>query len=174
MKLYLDVDTQMDFVFPAGALYVPGAEKILARVGELNREASEVGARLVSTADAHTPNDVEFQSWPPHCVKAALGARKPEITQSQNARLLEKRHVNCFTNPQFEEWLREWEIGEALVYGVVTEICVRHAAIGLLERGIQVTVETSAVRELTAQGRDLFFEEVRARGGRLTHGAETR
>ena len=27
MKLYFDIDTQIDFMFPAGALYVPGAEK---------------------------------------------------------------------------------------------------------------------------------------------------
>ena len=28
MKLYFDIDTQIDFLFPAGALYVPGAERL--------------------------------------------------------------------------------------------------------------------------------------------------
>jgi nicotinamidase/pyrazinamidase len=167
MRLYVDVDTQMDFVFPAGALYVPGAEAILARVGELNREAIASGAKLVSTMDAHREDDVEFQAWPHHCVKGTLGARKPDVTLVPGAVLLEKVHVNCFTNAALDEWLREWRIAEAVVYGVVSEICVRHAALGLLERGVKVTLETSAMKELSTEDRDLFFEEVRARGGRL-------
>ncbi len=167
MKLYVDVDTQMDFVFPSGALYVPGAEKILARVGGLNREAIASGAKLVTTMDAHTEDDVEFRSWPHHCVKGTLGARKPEVTLVPGAVVLEKMHVNCFTNAALDEWLREWRVTEAVVYGVVSEICVQHAALGLLERGIKVTLETGAMKELSAQNRDLFFEEVRARGGAL-------
>lgn len=165
MKLYVDVDTQLDFVFPAGSLYVPGSEAILARVGELNREAMASGAKLVTTMDAHSENDAEFQSWPHHCVKGSLGARKPDVTLVAGANVLEKQNVNCFTNAAFEAWLREWEIREALVYGVVSEICVKHAALGLLERGVKVTLETSAMKELNAKARDLFFEEVRARGG---------
>jgi nicotinamidase/pyrazinamidase len=167
MRLYVDVDTQLDFVFPAGALYVPGAERILDRVGELNRQALAEGARLVCTRDAHAEDDVEFQSWPHHCVRGSLGAKKPDVTLAQGAATLEKQSVNCFTNPTLDVWLREWEIREAVVYGVVTEICVKHAALGLLERGLQVALESSAVKELSAESRDLFFEEVRARGGRI-------
>lgn len=167
MKLYVDVDTQLDFVFPAGALYVPGAEKILQRVGDLNREAVASGARLVCTMDAHTENDIEFQTWPHHCVRGSLGARKPEVCVVPGAVILEKQNVNCFTNPVLEEWLQQWQIQEAIVYGVVSEICVKHAALGLLARGISVSLETSAMKELGTGARDLFFEEVRARGGRV-------
>ncbi len=167
MKLYLDVDTQMDFVFPGGALYVPGAERILERVGELNREALAIGAKLVSTMDAHTENDVEFESWPHHCVQGTLGARKPAVTVEPAARRLQKQSVDCFTNPALDEWLGEWSVKEALVYGVVSEICVRHAALGLLRRGVVVSVESTAIRELDATKQGLFFEEVRERGGRI-------
>ena len=38
---FFDVDTQLDFVLPAGALYVPGAESILPAVVRLNRWAAE-------------------------------------------------------------------------------------------------------------------------------------
>jgi nicotinamidase/pyrazinamidase len=167
MQLFLDIDTQMDFVYPGGALYVPGAEFILERVGELNRSALAQGYKLLATADAHTENDPEFRSWPPHCVKNAFGSRKASATLVEGMPILEKQSVDCFTNPQMEEILRSWEIRAATVYGVVTEICVKHAVLGLLDRGIQVAVETTAVRELSATSRDLFFEEVRARGGVL-------
>ena len=33
--VFFDVDTQLDFVFPAGALYVPGAENIVENLRSL-------------------------------------------------------------------------------------------------------------------------------------------
>lgn len=164
---YFDIDTQMDFVFPSGALYVPGAEGILTRVGELNREAIAGGHLLISTMDAHSESDIEFKSWPHHCVTGTLGQRKPEITVVEGACRIEKQNVNCFTNPQVAELLASHAVTDAVVYGVVTEICVLHAVRGLLDRGIRVKVVSGAVKELDATARDLFFEEVRARGGLL-------
>lgn len=164
---YIDVDTQMDFVFPSGALYVPGAEHILGRVAELNRLAVAGGHLLIATLDAHTENDPEFQSWPPHCVAGTLGQRKPEMTVLGGAERVLKQSVDCFTNPRMEALLVEHGITDAVVYGVVTEICVRNAVRGLQERGIRVRLESGAMRELSAESRDLFFEEVRARGGTI-------
>ncbi len=165
--LYLDVDTQMDFVFPAGALYVPGAERLLPRIASRNREALERGHVLVATMDAHSENDVEFQQWPPHCVAGSLGQRKPEITLVSGMRVITKQTTNVFSNPAFAELLAAENITEALVYGVVTEICVLHAVEGLLDRGIHVSIDTEAVKELNPKARDLFYEKVRARGGKL-------
>ena len=72
MKLvFFDVDTQNDFLYVAGALYVPGAESIVPRVAALNRYAAGAGIPLISTVDAHTENDPEFRDWPPHCVRGS-------------------------------------------------------------------------------------------------------
>ena len=38
--LFFDVDTQIDFLFPAGALYVPGAERIVPAIARLNQYAA--------------------------------------------------------------------------------------------------------------------------------------
>jgi nicotinamidase/pyrazinamidase len=164
---YIDVDTQLDFVVPAGSLYVPGAEGILERVGELNREAVAAGHLLIATMDAHSENDVEFLSWPHHCVVGTLGQRKAEQTIVKGMRVVEKQSVDCFTNPQMAEILRVEGVQEAVVYGVVTEICVKNAVRGLLDRGIRVRVIANAVKELNAGTRDRFFEELRAGGGAI-------
>ena len=77
---FFDIDTQLDFLFPAGALYVPGAERIVKKVARLNRHAAERGIPLLSTMDAHSENDPEFRQWPPHCVVETFGQHKPEST----------------------------------------------------------------------------------------------
>ena len=78
--VFFDVDTQLDFLYPAGALYVPGAESIVPQVAALNRYAAKNGIPVVSTMDAHTENDPEFREWPPHCVAGTAGQQKPAAT----------------------------------------------------------------------------------------------
>src|SRR5665213_1774934 len=68
MRAFFDIDTQIDFVYPAGALYGKGAEHVLPAVAQLNRYAALQGIRLFSTTCAHPENAAEFRTWPPHCV----------------------------------------------------------------------------------------------------------
>src|SRR5580658_6064472 len=130
--IFFDIDTQIDFVYPAGALYVPGAEQILPMIGELNRRAPLV----ISTMDAHAENDPEFQIYPHHCVVGTTGQHKPASTlldQRDRQRILEKQTLDCFSSPQLAPLLTELNADRYVVYGVVTEICVRFAALGLLK-----------------------------------------
>src|SRR5215813_4490341 len=85
--VFFDVDTQIDFLFPAGSLYVPGAEKIIGNIARLNAMAASQGIPVISTMDAHTENDAEFTIWHPHCIVGTVGQHKPAVT------LLEKRVV---------------------------------------------------------------------------------
>ncbi|MGC8758402.1 MAG: cysteine hydrolase family protein [Bryobacteraceae bacterium] len=168
---FFDIDTQIDFVFPAGALYVPGAELVLPQVARLNRHAKERGIPLISTADAHAENDPEFAEWPPHCVAGTLGQRKPDCTMAGQI-VLNKQSVNCFTIPELPALLEQLRVEHAVVYGVVTEICVKHAVFGLLERGIRVTLVEDAVRALDEQQAGAMIAEMKARGGSLARTAE--
>jgi nicotinamidase/pyrazinamidase len=160
--VFLDVDTQLDFVVPAGALYAPGAEGILPMVARLNEFAVRSGGLLISTMDAHAENDPEFQAWPAHCVKGALGQRKAaETLVGPSQRFLEKQSVDCFTVPALEEMLREYAPERCIVYGVVTEICVFHAARGLVDRGYRVEIVEDAVKELDAARAEAMRGEFR-------------
>jgi len=167
--VFFDIDTQIDFVFPAGALYVPGAERILPKVAALNRYAVSMGLPLISTMDAHAENDVEFRLWPPHCVVDTFGQRKAAVTLMEGNRqvFIEKQTVDCFSNPKLDELLREWKAAEAVVYGVATDICVAIAVRGLLARGVRVTVVQDAVAELNGEAAQNFEAELLAAGGQL-------
>lgn len=166
--VFFDVDTQIDFVFPSGALYVPGAEHIVPHISRLNRWAAAHGIPVVSTTDAHAENDPEFKSWPPHCVAGTLAQRKPPETLLDKQIIIEKQALDCFTNPNLPAILKQLGAERYVVYGVVTEYCVRFAAFGLLETGARVELVTDAVKSLKAEDSERTLAEFTAAGGVLT------
>jgi nicotinamidase/pyrazinamidase len=183
--VFFDVDTQLDFMYPAGALYVPGAETIVERIAQLNRFAAAHDIPLISTMDAHDENDREFLHWPPHCVKGTLGQRKPEVTlvgspqvipfKPRTVRLtgakqilLEKTVLDCFENVNLSSVLEFLQAERYVVYGVVTEICVRFAASGLLKTGKPVAVVTDAVRSLNDLESAKTIADFQLAGGSVT------
>jgi nicotinamidase/pyrazinamidase len=183
--VFFDVDTQIDFLYPAGALYVPGAEKVVEQIAALNRFAGSHEIPVVSTMDAHTEDDPEFRAWPPHCVVGVIGQHKPETTllsrrvilpnadivfNLDNAQqiLLEKQTFDCFTNVNLAGLLERLDAKRYVVYGVVTEICVKFAALGLLRTGKRVELVTDAVRSLNDAAAAEMTASFLAAGGVLT------
>lgn len=188
-SVFVDIDTQIDFLFPAGALYVPGAETIIPVVTALNRRAARTGSTVLSSMDAHSENDPEFVNWPPHCVVGTAGQHKPASTlldrrivvpsvrgavfslDSCEQIIVEKQHFDMFTNANLSFVLDHLQAQRFVVYGVVTEICVRHAALGLLRQGKLVELVTDAVRSLDDRKAREMFSEFTAAGGLLTTSA---
>jgi nicotinamidase/pyrazinamidase len=187
--IFWDVDTQVDFMLPGGKLYVPGAEKRIPNLRRLVDAAREGAVLLVSSACAHTPEDEEFREFPPHCVKGTPGQQKiPETLTQQiwtvpnrpgaelpnrfdkiQQVLLEKQKLDVFTNPNTDAVLeRLGRDAEFVVFGVVTEYCVRCAANGLLDRGHRVALVTDAIETLDPAAGRRTLEELTAKGARLT------
>jgi nicotinamidase/pyrazinamidase len=188
--VFFDIDSQLDFLYPAGALYVPGAEHIVANIARLNRYAAAHGIPVVSTTDAHTENDPEFQAWPPHCVAGTTGQHKAESTllekrvvvpnrpcdltlDGAQQIIVEKQSVDAFTVPNLGRIIDYLAADTFVVYGVVTEICVLCAARGLLKYGKPVTIVTDAVKSLSADAAERALSEILAGGGKLAVASET-
>jgi len=183
--VFFDIDTQLDFMYPAGSLYVPGAEKVVEQIAALNRFAGAQRIPLISTTDAHSEDDPEFRAWPPHCVAGTLGQHKPEATllsqrvvvpnaagelavDGAQQILLEKQTFDCFTNVNLSGLLQRLGAERYVVYGVVTEICVKLAAWGLLKTGKRVELVTDAVRSLNDAASAETTAAFLAAGGVLT------
>ncbi len=170
--IFWEVDVQADFMLPGGKLYVPGAEKLLPNIRKLTDAARRGEVFLVSHGCFHTPNDPEFQHFPPHCVKGTPGAEfVPEamtdnfvrIENESNAKLpenlfeyqqiiLEKQTLDIFASLHADELVqRLGNAAEFVVFGVVTEYCVSYAVKGLLQRNRRVAVVSDAV-EVLARG----------------------
>ena len=187
--VFFDIDSQLDFLYPAGALYVPGAERVVPAIARLNRYAAAHGIPVISTTDAHTEDDPEFQAWPPHCIAGTTGQHKAKATELEKQVvvpnresdlaldgaqqiILEKQNVDAFTVPNLSLVLKHLAADGFVIYGVVTEICVLFAARGLLKYGKPVTLVTDAVAALSAEASARALEEIRAAGGKLALSSE--
>ena len=182
--VFFDIDTQIDFMYPAGALYVPGAGRILPNVERLNLCAPQ----LVSTMCAHAEDDEEFRQWPPHCVVGTTGQLKPAATMLPKTQvipnlpvqldveapqiILEKQKLDLFTNPNIHRLLEALAADSYIVYGVVTEYCVKCAAMGLLATGKPVSLVTDAIQTLDPAASDAMIAAFTAAGGRLVSTGE--
>ena len=166
MKLYFDIDTQINFISLSGALYVPGAEKLLPAIAKLNRQAVESGSKLISTTCAHGEDDPEFKQWAPHCIVGTIGQLKPAalLTCNPSQIILEKQELDLFSKPRTDELLREFAPDECFVYGVVTEYCVSKCAMGLLARGHRVTLMGHAIQSSERRRFRSFPARVHQRG----------
>ena len=182
--VFFDIDSQRDFLYPAGALYVPHAERIVPAIARRNRLAAAHGIPVLSTTDAHAEDDPEFSVWPPHCVAGTWGQHKAQATlvdgritipnracdialEGAPQIVVEKQTVDIFLAPNLARVVERLDADRYVVYGVVTEICVLYAVRGLLKTGKPVTVVTDAVAALTAEASARALEGIRAGGGRL-------
>ena len=187
--IFWEVDVQRDFMLPGGNLYVPGAEKLLPNIRRLTDAARQGKVFLVSHGCFHTPNDPEFKTFPPHCVKGTAGAELvPEALTDKVARvpndsssmlpqdlsevqqvLLEKQTLNIFESKHADELVKRLgNHAEFVVFGVVTEYCVSFAAKGLLERGRRVALVQDAIETLKKDDGESTLAELTRLGARLT------
>jgi len=87
-KIFWDVDTQYDFMYKEGALYVPNAEEIIQNLSKLTDYAFMIAIPILGSVDKHfgTPEyasrETELQRnggpFPDHCMNGTKGQEKIE------------------------------------------------------------------------------------------------
>jgi nicotinamidase/pyrazinamidase len=186
--IFWEVDTQADFMLPGGKLYVPGAERLLPNILRLTDEARQGRIFLVSHGCYHAKDDPEFKTFPPHCIKGTKGADvvpealaervitvpneptaelPPNLSQYQQI-LLEKQTLDIFESRHARSLVdRLGSDVEFVVFGVVTEYCVRFAAKGLLELGRRVSVVEDAIETLKTEEGQRTLDELQTLGAKL-------
>ena len=186
--VFWEVDTQADFMLPGGKLYVPGAERLLPNIRRLTDAARQGLVFLVSHGCYHPQDDPEFQTFPPHCIKGTEGsafvpealtdrvvivpnettAALPRDLFSYQQILLEKQTLDIFESRHAGKLLKQFgDDVEFVVFGVVTEYCVRFAAKGLLDRGRRVSVVQDAIETLKVEDGERTVVELEDLGARF-------
>lgn len=185
--VFVDIDTQFDFMSPQGSLYVPGAETLQPNLAQLIGFAREQRIPVVASADAHAPDDPEFGQFPPHCVRGTAGQVRvsathlpeaqivpnaPVALEQSNALVLEKTVFDIFGNPNAEQVFQALAPEMCYVFGVATDYCVRAAALGLRQRGYAVSVVRDAIKAVTPEGEVRSLAEMAQAGVRFVDTAE--
>ncbi|MFD9902193.1 cysteine hydrolase family protein [Mesorhizobium sp. UC22_110] len=138
------VDMINDFCKPGGAMVLPGCETLLGPQLRIIDTARKIGAPVIWVQDAHRPGlrrDREFLKRSPHCIEGTwgvdvideLGARPDEIH-------LIKRRFSAFFQTDLDLTLKDMMVDQLVVFGVVTNICVRSTVHDAFFNGYQVVV----------------------------------
>ncbi len=114
-----------------GALASERVGALVEPIAALTGRCAAAGIPLVAFADTHTPESLELNTYPPHCLRDTTEAELcPEIVAAAGAApsltIIEKNATNGFLEPGFERWRQEHaSIRNWIVTGDCTDICVQ-------------------------------------------------
>lgn len=185
--VFVDIDTQFDFMNPKGTLYVPDAEGIIDNIKKLFDYAKEHKIKILSSTDAHKVDDPEFKLFPPHCVKGTPGNQKidastckdnilienieQDITESMldhEQIIVESQTFDIFESINTDEIVKKLDAHNYIVFGVATDYCVKVAVLGFLKYGYSVSLITDATKAITKEGEEKALKEMKDTGAVFT------
>lgn len=147
------IDIQADFMNSNGALYVPNAETIKPTIKKLINFAESRDCPIFFTQDQHDGTESEMAKnggvFPLHCLKNTEGAQNIPEADNHGAVFFEKKCYDVFNgkqgNNRIVQWLKDNNVTNCYISGVVGNICVEAACIGLRKLGINVYIFEEAV-----------------------------
>ena len=185
--VFIDIDTQVDFVLPYGKLYVPGAETLIPHFKALTAIARTNDIPIISSVDTHVKNDPEFKQFPPHCVVGSKGQKKIPQTllkrrlfipatiikkkellrriKGYKQLIVQKDNIYIFMDLNLLRILKPFKA--AFVYGVALDYCVRAAVLDLLRAGLTVNIIVDAVQAIQYQEGKIFLAQLKKYGVKL-------
>jgi nicotinamidase/pyrazinamidase len=185
--VFVDIDTQRDFLEPTGALAIAEAESIVPNLRRLICHARTRQIPVIATACAHSLEEPDPEPFPPHCLVGTTGQTRIEATTWPGSHLvavgmapsfngipphvtLEKNRYDLFSHPFADMLFARYAQDDPtfFVFGVATEYCVRAAVLGLRDRGYRTEVVVDAIRPVRAEDEPAVLTEFVQRGAVLT------
>ncbi len=185
--VFVDIDTQRDFIDPTGSLAIAGVEEIHPNLRRLTQFAREHGIPVIATSCAHQLDEEDPEPFPPHCLLGTPGHDRPEVTAWPGSQIvplgkppafknvpphvtLHKKHYDLFTHPFASDLFHRYAASDPIfvVYGVATDYCVKAAVLGLCQRGYRCQVVVDAVRGIHQENETAVLQEFVDHGATLT------
>ncbi|PTD93585.1 nicotinamidase [archaeon SCG-AAA382B04] len=146
MKAVLVIDMLNDFVKKDAPLEVPTAREITENIKTLIEQHRKKDNKIIYVADRHRKNDKEFSQYPPHAIKGTEGARIiDELSPKEEDIIIEKRRFSAFYGTDLDLTLRENNISELIITGILTNICVLYTTADARMRDYEVKVPRDCV-----------------------------
>ncbi len=183
-RVLVDLNTQCDFLLPKGALPVSNRKEVLPNIRNLMNWARQKRLPVISSLEAHRPGE-HVRGLPLHCVDRSGGQKKIPFTLLPKRVLLfgdntidvpgdifrrfqqvifTKRDRDFLNNPKADRLVNNLDVNHIVVFGVVTEYCVKAAVLGLLIRRHRVVVVSDACGCWSSADSELSLRQMDAKG----------
>ena len=166
----LVVDMLRGFLEDGYPLYCGDAARhIIPNVRRLLEEESAKGSKILFSCDKHTPDDPEFEIFPPHCI---VGTKETEIVPELagfKGEIISTSHYSGFYDSELDVELNKISPEKIIVCGVCTDICVMHTVADARNRGYSVEVPPNCVASFDDDAHRFALEHMeKVLGAKLT------
>lgn len=182
----IDIDTQRDFFLAGGNACIRNHRRILGRIRRIMAWARSRGIPVISTCEVHASNG--NGNGAKYCIDGTAGQKKIRYTLRNNRAvypadgntdlptdllqryeqiILHKRCVDPFDEPRIDRLLSEVRAEEFILIGASAEGAVKATALGLIQRGKNVTVVVDAVGMHEKKDARMALRKMEAKGARM-------
>ena len=145
-KLLVIIDMVNGFV-KEGALADPEINRVTPNIITKIKEYLSSSLPIISFRDCHKEDDVEFELYPPHCIKGTFESELIDELKPYESSFLdiEKDTTNGFNTYKFKEYIANNSFDEIEVTGCCTDICVETFAISLKDYFNKNNISTNII-----------------------------
>jgi nicotinamidase-related amidase len=183
-QVFIDVNTQKDFFLDDGKARVGNRRRILIHIRRLMAFARVRHIPVISISEVHPEHN---GGWG-YCIDGTEGEKKLHYTLLSNRAsfaadnntdlpvdllrryrqiIVHKRCIDPFEEPRIDRLLSEIKANEFVLIGACAEGAIEATALGLLQRGKNVTVVVDAIGAQDKQKAKHALRKIVAKGARL-------
>jgi len=166
----LVIDMLRGFLEEGYPLYIGAkARHIIPNIESLLQRELSQGSSIFYISDHHTPGDLEFKMFPPHCIEGTIETEViPELAKYRGE-IIPKRRYSGFFETQLDEKLKELKPEKLIICGVLTNICVLHTTADARNRDYTVEVPIDCVASPDEEAHHFALEHMeKVLGAKLT------
>ena len=166
------VDMLNEFCKPGGAMVLPGYERLVAPQRRVIDAGRRGGCPILFVVDTHRRNVRQDREWlkrTPHCVEGTWGARViDDLDPRPEDIYIVKRRYSAFFNTDLHLTLGDLRVDTVVVFGVVTNICVRSTVHDAFFLGYQVVVPEDCVAATGPREQESSLYDIATHFGTVT------
>ncbi|NOY86620.1 MAG: cysteine hydrolase [Deltaproteobacteria bacterium] len=160
-RALLVIDMLNDFLLPGAPLEVPAGRNIIPCILEEIKAAREGGVPVIYLCDNHAPDDPEFVKWPAHCVSGTKGAEVvDELSPEEGDIVVPKTRYSGFFKTDLDGILKNLDVSELTLTGILTNICVLFTSCDAFMRGFNLRIPEQCVAALTVEEHTFALDQV--------------
>ena len=184
-QILIDIDTQRDFLLAEGKACIRNHRRVLAHIRRVMAWARLMHVPIISTAEVYPSNGDDALHY---CVDGTNGQKKvgytllsdrvtfaadgntdlpKDMLRRHRQVILHKRCVDPFDEPRIDRLLSDLRASEFILVGTSLEGAVKMTALGLLQRGKNVTVVIDAVGMHDKKDANLTLRKMETKGAKL-------